>query len=279
MNKLKISVITAVYNGSAFLPALIESILQQDYTNFEHLIINDGSTDDGKTEEVLKGYPHLKWWSTENRGQYAAQNELLDKATGEIVLIICADDEIASPDVFSRVTALWQAKPELSMIYGRVSNMEEDGSDSLGVRGPQKQFSRWFMRQVMVIPHHCTYVKRDIIASNKIYYDPAFVYRGDWDWFLRYIDAVDGWEFIDYPFAKYRIHAVQKTESGQLERIRAEERKVCQKNGLSFTIYLILRHYLDTRIRIASLLNYIKAYGFAATVSKIWSKISGRNIE
>jgi glycosyltransferase involved in cell wall biosynthesis len=51
-----VSIITPVYNGAEYLDELIQSVLRQDYPNIEHLIIDDGSQDDGATVSVLKKY-------------------------------------------------------------------------------------------------------------------------------------------------------------------------------------------------------------------------------
>ena len=47
----------------------------RDYPNFEHIVIDDGSQDDGKTAANLKRFNHLKRWNRENKGQYATMNE------------------------------------------------------------------------------------------------------------------------------------------------------------------------------------------------------------
>ncbi|MBE3118290.1 MAG: glycosyltransferase, partial [Candidatus Atribacteria bacterium] len=87
-----VSIITPVYNGAAFIEELILSVQRQDYPNIEHIIIDDGSRDDGATIAILKRYPHLRWWSRENKGQYATMNEGLEAAKGEFVCFISADD-------------------------------------------------------------------------------------------------------------------------------------------------------------------------------------------
>src|SRR3990172_9086208 len=88
---LLISVITAVYNGADYLPDLIESVQAQDYTHYEHIIIDDGSTDDGATVAVLQRYAQadsrIRWWTRENKGQYTTQNEAIEAARGDTIVI------------------------------------------------------------------------------------------------------------------------------------------------------------------------------------------------
>ena len=56
-----VSIITPVYNGAEYLEELIISVRDhQDYPYIEHIIIDDGSTDDGETVSILKKYPHLR---------------------------------------------------------------------------------------------------------------------------------------------------------------------------------------------------------------------------
>ena len=64
--KLLVSIITPTYNGAEYLDEMIQSVLQQDYLNIEHLIIDDGSQDNDATLAILRKYSHLRWWSRPN---------------------------------------------------------------------------------------------------------------------------------------------------------------------------------------------------------------------
>ena len=77
-----VSIVTPVYNGSLYLEEFIRSVLAQDYPRIEHIVIDDGSTDGGATVEILKRFPHLRWWSRENKGQYPTMNEGFAAADG-----------------------------------------------------------------------------------------------------------------------------------------------------------------------------------------------------
>ena len=97
MDLNKVSVIVPCYNQAQFLDEALMSVLNQSYANWECLIINDGSPDN--TEDVA-----LRWCNKderfvylkkENGGLCAARNMGIEKATGEFILPLDADDKIA----------------------------------------------------------------------------------------------------------------------------------------------------------------------------------------
>ena len=84
-----VSIVTPTYNQSLYLAAPIESVLAQDYSNIEYLIIDGGSTDN--TLSILKKYEDKidYWQSKKDRGIYFAMNEGISLAKGEIIGILC----------------------------------------------------------------------------------------------------------------------------------------------------------------------------------------------
>lgn len=92
----KISIIIPVYNGELYLSQCIDSILKQTYTNFEIIIINDGSTD--STNNIIHKYqktdPRIINFYEINQGVSAARNCGIELASGKYITFIDADDEI-----------------------------------------------------------------------------------------------------------------------------------------------------------------------------------------
>lgn len=89
----KISIIIPVYNGANYLRAAIESALNQTYKNIEILVINDGSTDNGKTEKIAKSYGNkIKYIYKKNGGVSSALNLAIQKMTGEYFSWLSHDD-------------------------------------------------------------------------------------------------------------------------------------------------------------------------------------------
>ncbi len=96
----KISIITPSYNSGKFIERAIKSVLEQDYENWEHIIMDSESTDN--TLEILKKYPHLDWTSKKDNGQADAMNKGFLKSTGNIIVYLNADDYFF-PGAFSAV--------------------------------------------------------------------------------------------------------------------------------------------------------------------------------
>ena len=86
----KISVVTPTLNCGQFIRDCIESVLAQNYENFEHIIVDGGSADG--TVDVLREYPHLTWVSEPDDGEVFALNKALKIASGDIIGWLNADD-------------------------------------------------------------------------------------------------------------------------------------------------------------------------------------------
>jgi glycosyltransferase involved in cell wall biosynthesis len=112
---MKISIITASLNRKEFIGAAIESVLAQNYPDFEHWIIDGGSSDG--TLAFLKQYPHLKLLSEPDRGVYDAWNKGIDRATGDLVSILNTDDVYAS-GAFHRCAKIVAASPSTLVVSG-----------------------------------------------------------------------------------------------------------------------------------------------------------------
>jgi glycosyltransferase involved in cell wall biosynthesis len=235
-----VSIITPVFNGAKYLDELIQSVLQQDYPNVEHIIIDDGSTDGGATVEVLKRYPHLRWWSRENKGQYATQNEGLAAARGDILGVICADDKYVTPSAISSVVRYWKLHPECGCVYGRTLCMDGDGNPV--PRDPtfwQEPFPAWLLRYALPLAHCSLFVARTLVVDKKILFDTSFRCAGDWDWTIR-LSMAGEFGYLDQPLSVYREHQEQKTQRVGQNLLYLENRRVLQMHNSSPVLYWLL---------------------------------------
>ena len=117
----KFSIITPSYNHSAFIKDTIESVLNQRYENFEHIII-DGGSNDG-TVDILKSFPHLQWVSEKDNGSADAINKGFSKATGDVFGWINSDDYY-DENVFRKVCDIFKNNPDVELIIGDLTYID-----------------------------------------------------------------------------------------------------------------------------------------------------------
>lgn len=100
--KPKVSIIIPVYNGTNYMRDAIDSALAQTYENCEVIVVNDGSNDNGATDEVARSYGNrIRYFYKENGGVATAVNYGIEKMTGEYAAWLSHDD-MFTPDKIER---------------------------------------------------------------------------------------------------------------------------------------------------------------------------------
>src|ERR1051325_3716474 len=112
-----LSIVTPCFNSVVTIRDTIESVRAQDYPNLEHLVMDGGSTDG--TVELLKEYPHLVWLSEKDEGHYHAMNKGIERATGEVVAVLNADD-CYRPGALRKIGEAFVAHPDWDGLFGDV---------------------------------------------------------------------------------------------------------------------------------------------------------------
>ncbi|MFC1811228.1 glycosyltransferase [Thermodesulfobacteriota bacterium] len=124
----KISIISFCLNSGQFLRDTVESVLNQSYTNFEHIIIDGGSTDD--TIKILKDYPHLRWISEKEEGDNTILDAIwkgVNMARGEYLGLLAISDGIYDKDWFKRSVEVLDTDNQLSAVWGLSQVISEEG--------------------------------------------------------------------------------------------------------------------------------------------------------
>jgi glycosyltransferase involved in cell wall biosynthesis len=116
-NNPKISIITPSFNQGKYIRDTIESVLNQDYDNWEHIIIDGGSKDE--TISILKEYSHIKWISEKDLGPANALNKGFNKAEGQIFAWINADD-FYERNIFRKIADIFSDNP-IDLLIGVVT--------------------------------------------------------------------------------------------------------------------------------------------------------------
>lgn len=203
-NPPTVSVIMAVYNTGAFVGDAIASILNQTYTDFECIIVNDGSTDNGLS--VIQSYKdkRIKVINQPNKGVVYSRNLAIKKATGKYIAIMDSDD-VSTPDRLQQQVDFLDTHPDIIAVGGQLLRCDIHLNPVKTWHYPT-QVIRSHRRPydfTYNMPHGCAMVRREYI--KKVPYRPYFWAAEDYDMLLRLWDMGD-FANIPHTVLYYRWH-------------------------------------------------------------------------
>jgi glycosyltransferase involved in cell wall biosynthesis len=210
----RISVIIPCYNYGEFINEAVDSVLHQTFSDFEIIIVNDGSTDD-YTNNLLADYqrPKTKVFQTKNQGVSAARNYGIERSAGEYILPLDPDDKIGATYLEKAVEIL-DGNPQIGIVYSKLNLF---GNESGDWNWPP--FSKEEMLYRNVIFNTALFRKKDWLTVGK--YKTDYLYAGeDWDLWLSLLELGVEVHQIQEVLFYYRKH-----KQGQRSMIGAEEMK------------------------------------------------------
>jgi len=268
-----VSIITPAYNSAEYLEELIQSILQQDYPDIEHLIIDDGSQDNGATLAILHKYPHLRWWSRSNMGQYATMNEGLMAAKGEIVCFVSADDLVV-PGAVSSVVEFLSRRTYCDGVFGITTRIDSHG-EHLSYYIPFRTAPMAYYPYFAHVSHCSLYMKKVSLQKHHLTFDPSLRYVGDYDWMIRIYKSRLKIGVLKQELSRVRLHDDQTSRryaSGSI----LETQQVISKhhiNGLAYIFYHVMYLLL---VEMQSAVQSIKQDGIAGIIRRRIRKYQNR---
>lgn len=183
MEPINVTVLMPVYNGEKFLRESIDSILNQTFSNFEFVIVNDGSTDN--TVDIINSYrdARIKLINQKNGGVSNALNTGLKHATGKYIARMDADD-ISHPERIEKQYKFIQNNPEYVIVGSDANYITEEKEFIFKYTSPAYNHQEI----VQLIPTYCTFihtsvlVKRDTILEVGGYSEDAVAFEDHFLW-------------------------------------------------------------------------------------------------
>ncbi len=204
-----VSVIIPVYNAARYVSETLDSLFAQTFTDFETILVNDGSPDTDELERVLRPYlSRLIYLKQENRGPSAARNAAIKAARGEYVGLLDSDDTWM-PDFLTEQMKALRQDSSIDLIY----------SDAL-LFGDSPLAGRTFMQSV---PSHkvinfesllrwetsiittCTVVRRQALIDAGLF-DEGFFRSEDFDLWMRLAHRGGRFACLRQVLARHRLH-------------------------------------------------------------------------
>jgi teichuronic acid biosynthesis glycosyltransferase TuaG len=118
-NSFKVSIITAFYNAEKYLGEAMESVINQSYSNWELLLINDGSTDRSRMIALSFKDERIRYFEQSNKGVSSARNLGLDNIKGDYFCFLDADDVLTPSSIESRIDH-FKNNPHIHFVDGHV---------------------------------------------------------------------------------------------------------------------------------------------------------------
>jgi glycosyltransferase involved in cell wall biosynthesis len=229
--RVKISIITVVYNGEATLRDCIESVLGQTYPHVEYIVV-DGASTDGTLAVARSFGPKIATLISEpDRGIYDAMNKGIAAATGEVVGILNADDEYAHPNVLAHVAEALQTQ-SADAAYGDLLYVDPRDSSRVirtwraGAYRPGAFLYGW-------MPPHPTFFVRRTVYEQFGGFNLSLRSAADYEFMLRLVHR-HGIRLAYLPEVLVHMRAGGVSNASFRNRWRAnrEDRRAWRLNGL-----------------------------------------------
>ena len=177
MKNPKISIITVIKNNKEYIEKNILSLINQNYKNYEHIIIDGGSTDGSK--EIIQNYRQniTHFVSEKDEGIYDSMNKGIDLASGDIIGILNSDDYFYE-DALQIVKSYFETMPNIDFLFGSVNkHIIKHGFY------PNKIFCTF----EFYTSHSLGFFIKSSSQKKIGYYNIKYIYSADYDLFYRMI--------------------------------------------------------------------------------------------
>ena len=241
---VKISIITVTFNRAYVIRTAIESVLKQQYKNYEYIIVDGASNDN--TIDIIKEYEpkfegRMRWISEPDEGIYDAMNKGIKMATGDVVGIINSDDFFHRSDSFGIIAEAF-SENGIQGIYADERDVKPDNLEINYRYCIANYFKPWMFR-IGLMPSHATfYVRREVFESYG-YYKTNYKIAADLELMIRFIhNKKIRIKYLPFPLMTFRVGGVSSVMKNRhlntIEQIRA-----CRENGLYTNYFLMLFKY------------------------------------
>ena len=215
---IRITYVTITYNAAKVLQRTLDSVLQQDYPEIVHLIIDGASTDGtlklvddyiARSNAAENGH-RIQVTSEPDKGIYDAMNKGLRSLDGDYVCFLNAGDFLPSSDTVSRIAEAVNVQYP-AVLYGDTDIVDDEGRFLHHRRlAPPEHLSWKSFKQGMLVCHQAFYARTDFAIATP--YDMQYRYSADLDWCIRVMKAADK---ENVPLLNLRMVVANYTQEGQ----------------------------------------------------------------
>jgi len=269
---MKISVITVTFNSEKTIACTIESVLKQEYKDYEYIVVDGGSKD--STVDIIKSFekkfaklraeslekggkaPSFRWISEKDQGMYDAINKGIRMATGDVVGIINSDDFYHRTDVFGIINDAFQGSgskfqvagsevqgARVEAIYGDVRFVNPDNLEKTVRYYSSKHWKPWRFRFGFMPAHPSFFTLRENFEKYG-YYKHDYHIAADYELLIRhlYTNKVPA-KYVHLDFLKMRTGGRSTDGFKSNILLNKEIVRACAENGIWTCMPLLFLKY------------------------------------
>lgn len=200
----KVSVITVCYNAGQTIKNTIESVLGQNYTDYEYVVVDGASKDD--TLEIVNSYSELfaqkgipvTVISERDKGIYDAMNKGIDLVSGDWVVFMNADDSFYHADALTNVFS--HDLTDCDVVYGDCVRLDGQGEYPMKANSPET------LPKQMPFMHQAVFARSELCKKYK--FDLNYKLCADYDFFFKIYASGSKFKQVDTTVCNYSIRGI-----------------------------------------------------------------------
>jgi glycosyltransferase involved in cell wall biosynthesis len=239
---LKVSIITAVFNGVRTVEDCIKSVKNQIHVNKEHIVI-DGASSDG-TVCVLKKYENVltSWVSEPDNGIYDAMNKGIALASGDVVGILNADDFYVNNSVLAKIAEEFKTK-SIEALFADLVYVKPDNLNRIVRLYRGANFTLNKLAYGWMPPHPTFFVKRKVYEKFGVF-KTDYKIAADYELVTRFLARHKiPFSYLPEVIVKMRIGGVSTSSFRNTWILNIEILRACEENGIKTNLFKIFSKY------------------------------------
>ena len=264
-----VSIVTVTYNSDKYIRDTIESVLNQSYTNYEHIIIDGQSTD--RTLEIIKAYQpkyngRMRWISEKDDGIYDAMNKGIRMAKGVVIGILHSDDWY---DFRALETLVDNLEEDIDIYHGKIYQISKVGNKYRKRKANDVDLAS--ITKKMTIKHTSCFVSK--CWHEKKLYDSSYAISADYKFILDSYLSGARFKYIDYYFTYMRFGGASSINkvTVQKERYRTQYDLLGRKNVSVLVINITIIYMVKLARKILTL--FLTEEGLTDLETRNWEEL------
>jgi len=235
---VKVSIITVCYNSEKTIRDTIESVVSQNYSDIEYIIVDGGSKD--KTLSIVESYHQsiTKIISEEDSGMYDAMNKGINISTGNLIGILNSDDIFADENIVSIIVKIF-SQNQVDIIWGDVVFIDKRNRIRRFYSG--SGISPSSFDSGIMPPHPAVFIKKDCY-ENFGYFNIKYKIASDYDLLFRFLKLNDlKYFYLPKVLVKMKLGGASNSSISSIFKLNKEIFKIHHSYGNPISVISLMK--------------------------------------